>query len=65
MKVTTVTTSRIELTVEEKNIMNNMMNFINDIDMGVWNSLSKNWQDRLSNMYDTCYDLTHHGDAEE
>lgn len=60
MKVATVTTSRIELSAEEKNTVNSMMNFINDIDNDVWNSLSKQWQDNLSNVYDICYALTHH-----
>ena len=65
MQVTTVTTSRIELTIEEKNIVNSMMNFINGIDKNVWDSLSKQWQDQLSDVYDTCYALTHHGDADD
>lgn len=64
MKVTTVTTSRIELSAEEKNTVNGMMNFINDIDTDVWDSLSKQWQDNLSNVYDICYALSHHGDAD-
>ena len=65
MEVTTITTCRIELTVEEKNIVNDMMNFINGIDTDVWNSLSEQWRDRLSDVYDTCYTLAHHGDADD
>lgn len=65
MKVKTVTTSRIELTTEEKNTVNGMMNFINHIDTEIWNSLSEQWRGRLSDVYDTCYALTHHGDADE
>lgn len=63
MEVKTVTTSRIELSVEEKNILNDMMNFINGIDKDVWGLLSGHWRDRLNYVYDTCYALTHHGDA--
>lgn len=59
MKVTTITTSRIELTVEETNILNNMMNFIDGIDTDAWKSLSEQWQNRLSDVYDTCFALTH------
>lgn len=65
MKVKTVTTSRVELSVEERNILNDMMNFINGIDKNAWNSLSKEWQDRLGYVYDTCYALAHHSDTAE
>ena len=63
MKVKTVTTSRIELSVEERNILNDMMNFINGIDGDTWNSLSGQWQERLNYVYDTCHALAHHSDT--
>lgn len=65
MKVTTVTTSRIELSVEEKNILNDMINFINGIDKEVWDSLSSAWRDRLTYVCNTCYALAHHSDVAE